>query len=592
MKKLWRIFIGVLAVTGLLTLLLMGTGIYAAIRFASHEAKPSLPKEIVLELDLNGGVADLPPKADPLHGFAKSHGPLRLQDTVDALGEAAKDPRVKALSLRLGGSALGLANAQEIRDAILAFKHAGKHVHAFAESFGEMGGGSIDVFIASAADEIWMQPSGDMGLVGFSAEMPFLKGSLDLLGIKPEFQRRHEFKSAVETFTETGMTAESKSSMNALLGSFLSQLSDGIAAGRKLAKEKVRQLIDDGPHGAQEALDAKLVDKLGYADEADEALSDKFPNAETVDVGDYLSAIGSPHAKGDKKIVVVHASGPVVGGQSDEQPFDGGKTIASDDIVGALQDAADDDQVAAIILRIDSPGGSYLASDTIWRAVGLARDAGKPVIASIGDMAASGGYFIAMAADRIVAEPGAITGSIGVFAGKMVFSGLWAKLGVSFDQVDAGANAGLLSPNRPFTPEQKAKLSRMLDRIYADFTTKAGEGRHMDGAAMDKVARGRVFTGEQALQVKLIDALGGFNTALLEAKRAAKLPDDAKIQLVYLPKPPNPLERLAAILESGNLPLGIESLARMAARLDAIGQSLGLAETRGAARLPPVKVRN
>jgi protease-4 len=591
MRKIWLIFVGILAVTGAFTLLLF-TGLAIGVAHMTEDGTTELPKRIVLELDLNQGLADMPPVHDPLHGLAKSHGPLRLQETIDALAMAAKDERVKGLSLRLGSSELGLANAQEIRDAILKFKASGKFVQAFAESFGEMGGGTVDAFIASAADEIWMQPSGDMGLVGFSAEMPFLKGGLDLLGVQPEFQRRHEYKSAVETFTEKSMSAESKSSMTALLGSFLDQVVKGIAEGRKLPAESVRRLIDQGPFGAEEALNAKLVDKLGYADEADDALDEKLPDSEIVDAGDYLNASPRPNTKGEHKIAVIHAAGPVVSGSDNAQPFDGSKTIASDDIVGALQDAVDDEKVAAIVLRIDSPGGSYLASDTIWRAVDLARQAEKPVIASIGDMAASGGYFIAMGADRIVAEPGAITGSIGVFAGKMVLSGLWAKLGINFDQIDAGANAGLLSPNRAFTPEQKARLSRMLDRIYADFTAKAGQGRHLDDAAMDKVARGRVFTGEQALKAGLIDELGGFDTALLAAKRAAKLADDAKVELVYLPKPMNALERLASFLEGGNLPLGIESLARIAARLEAISQQLGLVETRGTTRLPPLRVRN
>ncbi|MBI5119740.1 MAG: signal peptide peptidase SppA [Rhodospirillales bacterium] len=591
MRKLWLILVGILSVTGLLTILTLAGIVYGVAHMATP-GKPDLPKQIVLEIDLNQGVVDEPPVYDPLHAFTKQHGPLKLAEIDEALELAGRDQRVKGLSLRLGSSELGLAQAQEVRAALLKFKATGKPIFAFAESFGEMGGGTIDAYVASAAVEIWMQPSGDMGLIGFSAEMPFIKGSLDLLGIRPEFQRRHEFKSAIETFTEKSMTAESRESMKSLLDSFLAQVVAGLAEGRRLPVETVRALIDQGPLGAEEALEAKLIDRLGYADEADDAITDKFPESDFVDLAEFLSASERLHAKGAKKIAVIHAQGPVVGGAGG-QPFDGSKMMVAGEIAEALADAGDDEDVAAIILRIDSPGGSYLASDTIWRAVALAKEAGKPVIASIGDMAASGGYFVAMGADRILAQPGAITGSIGVFAGKMVITDFLTKLGVGFEEIDAGANAGLLSPNRPFTPGQRAKLSRMLDRIYADFTAKAGQGRKLDMAAMDKVARGRVFTGEQALKAGLIDELGGFDAALAAARKAAKLDADAKIQLVYQPKPLSPVEKMLSLLESGGLPFGLQSLARLAWKLDAMAERMGLIEAAGhQARMPPVKVRN
>ncbi|TAN53954.1 MAG: signal peptide peptidase SppA, partial [Rhodospirillales bacterium] len=535
MKTAWKIFVGILSVTGALTILLALGVALGLSRMA--DMKPSLPKQIVLDLDLNQGIVDQPPLHDPLSGFNKMQGPLRLQEAVWALEKGASDPRVKALNVRLGSSGLEMAHAQELRSAILKFKTSGKFVQAFADSFGEMGGGTIDSYLASASDEIWMQPSGDVGLVGFSAEMPFLRGSLDLLGIKPEFQRRHEFKSAVESFTEKTMTAESRASLKGLLDSWLSQVVAGLAEGRKLKPETVRQLIDQGPLSADEALAAHLIDKLGYEDEADDSLDKRHPGSERLDVAEYIKGAGSPHDKGKHKIAVIHAQGPVVGG-ADGRPFGSrADVIASQDILEALNEAVEDHEIAAILLRIDSPGGSYLASDTIWRGVKKARDAGKPVIASIGPMAASGGYFIAMGTDRILAEPGSITGSIGVFAGKLVLRDFWPKLGLSFDEVDAGANAGLLSMNRPFSPEQNSKMTAMLDRIYADFTTKAGLGRKMDPRAMDMVARGRVFTGEQALKAGLVDELGGFDQALLAAKRAAKLADDTPVRLVYLPKP-------------------------------------------------------
>ncbi|CAA6603143.1 Protease(Signal peptide peptidase) [Rhodospirillaceae bacterium LM-1] len=589
MKKIWTILVGILSVTGAMAILLAVLLGFALTQLADMKP-PALPKNIVLDIDLNQGVIDQPPAQSPFHAFAKSHGALHLQDVVEALDGARIDPRVSAVNLRLGMSEMGLGQAQEIRAALSRFKSSGKYIQSFAESFGEFGGGTIDAYIASSADAIWMQPSGDMGITGFSAQVPFVRGSLDLLGIKPEFQRRHEYKSAVETFTEKTMTAESRASIRSLLDSFMLQVTTGLAEGRKLPPDAVRRLIDQAPLGAQEALEAKLIDHLGYEDEADDAMNAKFPDAEFVDVADYLNSAERLYAKGKNKIAVIHAQGPVVSGSGSGQPFDGSQMTVAGEIQGAIADALDDEDVAAIILRIDSPGGSYLASDTIWRAVAMARQEGKPVIASIGGMAASGGYFIAMGADRIVAAPGAITGSIGVFAGKMVMADFLAKLGLSFDEVDVGANAGLLSMNRSFTPAQQAKMTAMLDRIYDDFTTKAGLGRKMDQQAMDGVARGRIFTGEQALKAGLIDELGGFQEALIAAKRAAKLADDAKVQLVYLPKPLSPLEKLASILDSGELPLGLESLARLGVRLEAIAAKMGLAQSSGLARMPPLKI--
>ncbi|MBF0167427.1 MAG: signal peptide peptidase SppA [Alphaproteobacteria bacterium] len=586
MRKIWKIVTGFLAVTGALTLLVLLGIAYGLTHIA--DATPSLPKQIVLDIDLNQGVVDQPSAHDPLEKFTKAHGPLHLQDAIEALEQASADARVKALNIRLGSSGLEMAQAQELRAAILKFSASGKFVQAYADSFGEMGGGTVDAYLASAASEIWMQPSGDMGLIGFSAEMPFARGSLDLLGIKPEFQRRHEYKSAVESFTEKTMTPEARASLKSLLDSWLEQVVAGISEGRKLKPETVRQLIDQAPLSADEAMAAHLIDKLGYEDESDDALDKRYPEAEPVDIADFLQDVGSLHAKGKHKIAVIHAQGPVVGG-SDSQPFGGrSSVIAAEDVLGALADAMDDKDVVAIILRIDSPGGSYLASDTIWRGVKKAREGGKPVIASIGPMAASGGYFIAMGTDRILAEPGSITGSIGVFAGKLVITDFLAKLGLAFDEVDAGANAGLLSMNRPFSPEQNAKMTTMLDRIYADFTTKAGDGRKLDAEAMDKVARGRVFTGSQALKAGLIDELGGLESAIVAAKKAAKLADETPVRLVYLPKPLSQLEKLASLLEGGNLPLGIHALARVGLKLDAALARLGLIEARENARLAPV----
>jgi protease-4 len=589
MRRLWRIFVGSLAVLGGVAVLLALGGVVAAAKFSGH--KESLPREIVLDLDLTASLKDEPP-GEGISPFGGGHHHPKLRDLVEALLKGAEDSRVKGASLLLGGADMALPNAQEVRDALAAFRAKGKFVLAFSESMGEFGGGTIDAYLASAADEVWLQPSGDVGLTGFSAEMPFIRGALDKLDVEPRFERRHEFKSAVETFTGTGMSEPFRASMQALLDSWLGQVADGIAQGRKIDQAQVRRLIDTAPHSAQEAQEAKLVDRLGYRDEFDEAVDEKAKEAERVPPLAYLSGAGRLHAKGTK-IAAIYATGPVVSGGGEEGPFADSQSMSSDKLSGAILDAADDDEVAAIVIRVDSPGGSYVASDTIWRAVGLAREKGKPVIASVGEMAASGGYFVAMAADRVVAEPGSIVGSIGVFAGKMVLEKLWPKIGIAWDGVKAGANAGALSPNRDFTPEAKAKLNRMLDRIYADFTAKAAQARNLDLQAVDKVARGRIFTGIEAQKAGLVDALGGFDAALDEARKAAKLDPKERLDVVLFPKPRSMLEKLAEILDSSALPLGLETASRLALRMRPWLESVEAAQSGPAAslRLPRIETR-
>jgi protease-4 len=588
MRRLWRILVGTLAVFGGLAVLLTLGGVVGAVKLSSQKAP--LPKEIVLDLDLTAGLKDEPPGEGSSPFSSGQHHP-KLRDAVEALLKGASDERVKGAAILLGGADMALPNAQEIRDALLAFRAQGKFVAVFAESMGEFGGGTIDAYLASAADEVWLQPSGDVGLTGFSAEMPFLKGALDKLDIQPSFERRHEYKSAVETFTATGMSEAFRSSMQALLDSWLTQVADGIAEGRKLDQATVRKLIDTAPHSSAEALEAKLIDKIGYRDEFDDAVDEKTKEAERVPPLDYLASAGRPHAKG-VKIAAIYATGPVVSGGGDESPFSDSQSMSSDKLVAAIQDAADDEDVAAIVIRVDSPGGSYVASDTIWRAVGLAREKGKPVIASVGEMAASGGYFVAMAADRIVAEPASIVGSIGVFAGKIVLEKLWPKIGVTWDGVKVGANAGALSPNHDFSPEAKAKLDRMLDRIYGDFTAKAGQARQMDAAAIDKVARGRIFSGAEAKKAGLIDALGGFDTAIEEARRAAKIDAKEPLDLVLFPKPRTMLEKLADILDAGRLPLGLDAASRIALRLQPWLERIEASEGyQSSLRLPKIERR-
>jgi protease IV len=538
MRRLGRIILKVLAGIGLLTIALLGVLIWAA-----GQIEPKLPKHMLLTLDLEGEFRE----AGDDSVFAKLSGEkvYVLRDAVAAIDRAATDPRVAGLFATTGNTKLKMAGIQEIRDAVTRFRASGKPAVLFAESLGEGGNGTLDTYLASAFGQVWLQPSGDAAFVGFAAQSPFIKGTLDLLGIEPQFSGRWEYKSAIEMFTEKAFSDAHRRNLGDLLDSLADQVVQGTASGRKLAPEAVRALLSRAPLSAVEAKQAGLVDMLGYRGEA---LTAAFgpDKPRRVDLAEYASGTASHSGA---RIAVITGTGPIHRGES-EAPLGEGGGFGAATIAKALRDASADDDVKAILFRVDSPGGSYVASDTIWHEVVAARAAGKPVVVSMGEVAASGGYFVAMAADRIIAEPGTITGSIGVFSGKMVLDGLWQKLGISWDEMHRGDNAAMWSMNAKFTPEQWDRLNIMLDRIYADFTTKAQEGRKISAERMDGLARGRVWSGADAKASGLVDGLGGFDTALAEARSLAKLPADQAVDLVTYPRPKKPWEILATFAQS------------------------------------------
>ncbi|HLO76590.1 MAG TPA: signal peptide peptidase SppA, partial [Magnetospirillum sp.] len=422
------------------------------------------------------------------------------------------------------------------------------------------------------------------GLTGFMAESPFLRGTLDLLGVQPEFAGRKEYKTAIETFTEKKYSAANLETLNGLLDAWSGQVIAGIAEGRKLPVDKVRALFGKGPFLAAEALSSGLVDKLGYRDEAMAAAEgDQHPDE--VDVADY--AAHAPTAKGTP-VALITGEGMIQRGEADGG-FGSEDGFGSDTIAGALRDAIDDDSIKAILFRVDSPGGSYVASDTIWHEVRRARAAGKPVVVSMGNLAASGGYFVSMGADRIVAQPGTITGSIGVFTGKMVLSDFWPKLGVSWDEVHRGDNAPMWSANKGFSPQAWDRVNAMLDRIYADFTTKAADGRRMPVDKLEPNARGRVWSGAEAKALGLVDALGGYDVAQAQLRELLKLPADAPLKLVAFPEPESPLQALSKFASRGGMAKAkeAETLARAARVLAPVLDRVeGMDAKAGALRMP------
>ena len=500
---------------------------------------------MVLTVDLEGEFREAGDDS-PLAKFSGEKGYI-LREAVAAIDHAASDPRVMGLFATDGTTKLKMAGVQELRDAVTRFRASGKPAVLFAETLGDSGNGTLDTYLASAFSQVWLQPSGDVPFIGFAAQSPFIKGTLDLLGVEPQFAGRWEYKSAIDMFTEKGFSEPHRRNLGELLDSMADQVVQGIAASRKLSPDAVRALLARAPLSATEAQEAGLVDKLGYRNDARLIAADGDKDPHEIDLGEYAGHISSHSGP---RIAVITGSGAIHRGES-QGPLGEGGGFGATTIAKALRDAAADPDVKAILFRIDSPGGSYVASDTIWHEVVAARAAGKPVVASMGEVAASGGYFVAMGADRVFAEPGTITGSIGVFTGKFVLDGLWQKLGISWDVMQRGDNADMWSMNSKFTPQQWERVNLMLDRIYADFTTKAQEGRKIPVDRIDAVARGRVWSGADAKALGLVDGLGGFDAALAEARTLAGLKVGESVDLVTYPRPKKPWEVLASFAQSG-----------------------------------------
>ncbi|HEX5319146.1 MAG TPA: signal peptide peptidase SppA [Stellaceae bacterium] len=537
-----RIVVIVLAVIGGLSMLaflaLVGV-IVAAIHLAPRETP--LPASIVLQADLDqnlgeGGGEGLVSRA--LFGEKPS-----LRDFLDALERAGNDPRVKGLYARLGDDAIGLGRVQQVRAAIAAFRAKGKFAIAFADTFGEFGPGTRPYYMATAFDQIWLQPMGSVGLTGLYSETPFIRDALDKIGVGADFDHRREYKTVMNSLTESSMPAPQREEIEGLLTSLDGQIVRGIGTDRKIPEAALRALIDRGPLFADEALSAHLVDGLGYRDEAI-AAAEKRAGGKTrfVSLSRYLDKAGRPHESGTK-IALIYGTGLITregtgGSVVGEGGFDANKVAA------AIRAAVRDKEVRAILFRIDSPGGSAVASETVWREIDRAHRAKKPVIVSMGDVAASGGYYIAAPADKIVAEPATLTGSVGVVAGKIVLAGLIKKLGVNFEAIERGADAGMFSAMRDFTPAMKQRLAEMLDRTYQGFKNHVGAGRRLEPEAVEQIAKGRVWTGEQAKANGLVDAVGGYEVALGLVREAIKLAPNAPLDLVTFPKRKGPVEEV------------------------------------------------
>src|SRR6185437_5148081 len=506
---------------------------------------------VILELDLTDGLIETRP-SDPLSALMSRHQPT-VNDVLTGLRLARDDQRVQALVVKLGGRPIGLGVVQELRDAVLRFRESGKPTFAWAETFGEFSAGNLPYYLATAFETIFLQPSGDVGLTGLAVERVFLRGSLDKLGISFEVGARHEYKSASEQLTETGFSPANLEATKRMAESVIEQLADAIATRGQSTRDDAMKLLTGGPYSAEQGLQAGLIDALGYRDEVYAAVRKRVKADEDTtllfvgryqrlkELRDRLKQLPSgPKRQG--AVALITATGEIRRGRNGRgSPIGGGNAMGSDSITAMLRTAAADAHIKAIVLRVNSPGGSYVASDAIWREVVRARNAGKPVVASMGDVAASGGYFISMSADAIVAQPGTITGSIGVITAKPVLAEAYGKIGVSTDSVALGKHAGMFSTAHPWSSAEWELVDSWLDRIYADFTGKVAAGRGLSAERVHELARGRVWTGADAHDNKLVDELGGVEDAADIARRKAGLPISAP--LVHFPKI-GPLDRI------------------------------------------------
>ncbi len=501
---------------------------------------------LLLELDLTRGLLEAPP-ASPLEAVRAKHQPT-LAGVTEALERAAADPRVAGLVAHVGPHEPTLARSSELRTAVTGFRASGRPTVCWSESYGEMGPGNIAYHLASGFDEVWVQPSGDVGLTGVRAEAVFVRGLLDKVGVEPQIGQRHEYKTAANAVLESTMTGPHREMVGRIVESLTATILRDVARSRHLDERAVREAMDAAPLSADEALRRGLVDRVGYRDQVYAELRDRLGDVELTYVQRYRRGLGQlargvATARRSRPVVaVVHATGGIHLGRSGPTSPVSGRSIGSDSLGAVLRAAAQDEAVKAVVLRVNSRGGSYVASDAIRREVQVLRRAGRPVVASMADVAGSGGYYIAMAADAIVANPGTLTGSIGVFAGKQVIRDALARVGVNRETVATGRYADMFSSQRPFDTEEWRRLEGWLDRVYDDFTAKAAGDRGMPVEELRAVAKGRVWTGADALRVGLVDQLGGLSEALDVACARARLARD-EVDVRVLPRV-RPLPRL------------------------------------------------
>ena len=510
---LWRILTSVL--NGIARVIMLLILVAAVVLIVIAIRGDGIGANTVLELDLRNGMDD---KAAP-GLLALGAQKLSIMDVVLTLDSASRDGRVKGVLVRAGSGGLSLPKGEELRDALKRFQRTGKFVIAHSQTFYSSGLG--DYTAVSAADQIWMQPVSTFFATGASTTTLFFKGLFDKVEAVPQFVQRYEYKNATNIFTESDFTPAHREATMRVLQSWYDSATAEEAADRHLDRNALMAVLDQSPSMVEVAKQKGLITNIGYEDEARDAARAKAgAGARFVDFERYNRVKRDRDlASGASTIAFIHAAGDIVEGKSNSPVSEAATNIAGDTYAEAIDAAAQDRDVKAILLRIDSPGGSAIASDQILHALKKARARGKPIVVSMGSVAASGGYFIAMAADRIVAEPGTLTGSIGVLWGKVALGKSAQLIGINARELGVGKNANFDSAVAPWDSTQLGVVNQQADAVYADFTQKVAEGRKMPIDKVQQVARGRVWTGADAKERGLVDELGGFWTAVDDAKR-------------------------------------------------------------------------
>ncbi len=505
-------------------ILISAAGLVMMAVFVGRE--PQITDHSTLVLKIGGDLQETEP-GGVLRQIFESQPTVR--SLVEALRKAKVDRRISSVIIRPTGAAALWGKVQEVRDAITDFRASGKPIIAYLEY-----GGEQEFYLATACDKVFLMPAASLDLTGVASYELFLRGMLDKVGAYPDTLHIGQYKTASNTFTERTYTSAHLEMAQSLNADMYEQLVHGLAEGRQKSEEEIRALIDHGPFLPEDAVRAGLVDDVAYEDELDDKVTLAPGTPHMLSEPDYRRV--SPASLGlnrGPRMALIYVTGMIASGQSSyDSPS--GQVVGSDTLIDYLRKARADESIKAIVLRVDSPGGSAIASDVIWREVMLTR-AVKPVIASMSDVAASGGYYIAMPAHVIVAEPATLTGSIGVVMLKFVIDGTLKKLGINMERVTSGRYADLYSPVRAFTPEERAKVREQMQATYDTFVEKAAEGRHTTPERIDAVGQGRVWTGRQAKEIGLVDELGGLARAIAVARQRAKLPEDSEVELVVYP---------------------------------------------------------
>ncbi|MEJ7847370.1 MAG: signal peptide peptidase SppA [Pyrinomonadaceae bacterium] len=527
----------VILIVGAVVFALFLVAVIGIALMAESLGRPSVPENSVLMLNVSGDLPDYSPE-EPLAKAIGINQPQSFTSLLTQLRKAKVDSRVRAVMLDINFPGIGWGKADELRDAITDFRASGKPVYAYMEL-----GTNKEYYIATAAEKVFLPPPGDLYINGFAAEAMFYKGSLDKLGVEMDvIQIGPKYKNAPDQYTKTEMGEGQKEVVNAILDEYYGRFTNGIAEARKKSVEDVRAMIDTAPFTAVQAKEQGLIDGALYKEQVEEELKTRLgykteDNLRTVRASEYREIPSdSLGLNNGERVAVIYASGAIYPGSSNDGTF-GGQTVGSDTIVKAVNEAANDSSIKAIVLRVDSPGGSALASDIMWFALENAK-AKKPVIVSMGDVAASGGYYIACNATKIVAQPSSITGSIGMFMGKPVVKGLYDWLGITNQYTMRGKNSGIFRETEKWTPEERAKMEEQANNVYYNnFIPKVAKGRGKTDEEANALGQGRVWTGTQAKANGLIDEFGGLEKAIEIAKREANLPADKDVRRIIFPEP-------------------------------------------------------